>query len=114
VTLFLNQSQDTPKLCIHVVDADGNPVDLSPFPQVNFFLKRSWRDPDNAAIVALTLGNGVRLLTPTDDGVVEATIDASIVAALQVLRPYPWRLSIVSNIGETATPATGYLVINAA
>lgn len=109
--LFLNNSGDTGKVCIHVEDSDSNPLDLGLYTAVKFILKRMASDPDDAAVFTADLDSNLALLAPTDDGVAEVTIPASTVSTMRVLRPYPWRLELTNGTGEKGSVRNGTLTI---
>lgn len=113
IELTLNQSQDTGKLCVHVVDSDGNPIDLSLYANVTFLLKRHLDDDDASAILtASVIGSNLTVLDPSDDGVCEVTVPKSVMTSLRVLAPYFWRVSLISGTDEQSTPVTGILMVN--
>jgi hypothetical protein len=111
LTLYLNHSGDTGKLCLHAKDSDGNPLDLGLFTAVEFILQRMSGDPDDAAVFTAGLSSGLSLSSPSDDGVAEVTIPKTTVAAMMTGRAYPWRLKVTNGTGEVSSAQSGKLVI---
>lgn len=101
---------DAPKLCIHVVGSDGNPVDLSPFSLV-FTLKRSYLDTDAAALFQGTDSSGaISVLGASADGVCEVTIPKSATSQMMTYKQYFWDLKLVTGLNDPFTAAKGILV----
>jgi hypothetical protein len=101
---------DTGKVCVHVVDGDGEPIDLAPFSEITFRLKRSVQDADDAALFVGTMtGADILILNPSTDGICEVTIPASAAAQMMLGRPYYWTCSVTNQLGDDATPVYGTL-----
>ena len=97
-------------ICVHVVAADGDAINLSPFPQITFTLKRSVQDADAEAVFQGTLtGGNIRLLQPVSDGICEVTVPAAAAATLMIGRKYYWTIKLTSGTGSVSTPVYGTL-----
>ncbi len=102
---------DTIKACVHVVDADGNSIDLSVFEELTFTLLRSTQDDVSAAVFQGTETAGdISILSPSDDGVCEVIIPALSAVQMRIGRPYYWTLEITTQAELTFTAAYGTLL----
>jgi hypothetical protein len=107
IRLSLPYSDDG-KICVHVVDSANEPIDLSPFTEITFTLKRSLQDLDSEAVFQGTLtGGNISVLTPTEDGICEVTVPASATAQLMLGKPYYWTCKLTSASGSASTPVFG-------
>src|SRR5712691_6103885 len=101
---------DTGKVCVHVVDADSEPIDISLFDEITFRLKRSVQDADDAALFVGTLtGSDITILNPAKDGVCSVTIPESVSAQMMIGQPYYWTTKLTNQVGEESTPVYGTL-----
>lgn len=101
---------DTGKVCIHVVDSDGEDIDLAPFLELTFTLKRSTQDDDTAAVFQGTETAGdILILAPSKDGICEVVIPAVNAAQMRISRPYYWTLKLTTQTNLSSTPAYGTL-----
>lgn len=101
---------DTGKVCVHVTDSDGEPIDLAPYAEITFTLKRSVSDADATAVFQGTkTGGAIVILNPSNDGVAEVTIPQTAAATLMIGRPYFWTVQLTSQLGASFTPAKGQL-----
>lgn len=101
---------DTGEVCVHVTDSDGDAIDLAPFAEITFTVKRSMQDDDSAAVFQGTLtGGALALLTPTEDGIFKATVPAARAALMMLARPYYWTAKLTSGTGAVSTPVYGTL-----
>lgn len=74
-------------------ETDGDPFDLTDY-DVNFFIKRSLQDSDDAAEFNGTLGAGVVLGFTLKDGIVDVTIPVAVTNNLRYGRLYPFYLAL--------------------
>lgn len=96
---------DTGKICVHVVDSDEEPIDLAPYTEITFTLKRS--SQDSAVLFKGTLtGGDIAILSPSEDGVCEVTVAA---LSLMIGRPYYWTVQLTNALGDLFTPVFGTL-----
>ena len=98
---------DTARVCVHVVDSDGESIDLSAF-ALTFRLLRSMQDDVSAAIFVGTDSGGEISFLDVKDGIAEVAIPGSASAVLMIGRPYPWTMTL-TNSGNSFTPVSGLL-----
>jgi hypothetical protein len=95
------------KVCIHVVDSDGNTIDLEPF-ILTFRVKRSMQDADSAAIfIGTDTGGDIVPLNPTIDGACEVTIPQTSTIQMMVGRTYYWSITLTDVSNKSYVPAVG-------
>jgi len=106
------QVGSTVPLTFEVVKPDGDAYDLTDH-AVEFLIKRSLQDSDEAALWLgnLTLGIVFTYLAP--DGVVTVSIPVSASSLIRYGRLYPWILRVTTPAGEVFEPETGtFLALN--
>jgi hypothetical protein len=102
---------DDAKICVHVVDSAGNPIDLAPYTEITFTLKRSTQDLTSEAIfIGTKTGGQIVISNPSDDGICEVSIPAAAGATLMIGRPYFWTLKLTTGTGLVSTPVYGTLL----
>ena len=89
-----------------VLDADGQPVDLS-MADVTFTVKRRYRD---APYIVKTVDNGIELGGSGDTGELTVTIDPEDTAMLEATERFVWDIQY-DDIATIATPFSGRLVV---
>jgi hypothetical protein len=99
---------DDGSVCVHVKDAEGEPVDLSAFSEITFTIKRSQMDADADAVFQGTLtGGDITILSPTEDGIYQVTIPKAKSAEMMLGRPYYWTGKLTADTGAEGTPTYG-------
>lgn len=97
---------DDAKVCVHVKDADGEPINLAAFDEITFILKRSEGDLDVAAIFKGTLtGGAITILDPSSDGVCDVVVQNTSV--LMIGQPYYYKVILTDGLGKNSTPVYG-------
>src|ERR1700730_1501417 len=95
----------TGKVCIHVFDSDGNPIDIGQY-TLTFRLFRSMQDPDSAAIFIGT-GSAITVFTPSNNGICEVEIPSTVISSMMIGRVYYWTMTLVSGASEPFIPVYG-------
>jgi hypothetical protein len=104
---------DTGKLRIEVLNADGSPLDLTPFISILFTIKRSRQDSDAAAIFQGSLDAGIVIASDiTDNHAIDVSIPADNTAALRTGLLYFWDVQIKDTDDNTYTPCSGDLLVD--
>lgn len=100
---------DDAKVCVHVVDGDGEPVqNLASFAELTFTIKRSSGDADVNAIFQGTKTDGdIVILNPPEDGIFEVTLPHADVGVMLVGQAYFWTAKLTSSLGAVSTPVYG-------
>ena len=103
---------DTVPLTFEVSQPDGDPYDLTDN-TVEFFVKRSRQDSDDAALIHATLTSGIVFTYTASQGVVTVTLTNDRTALLRYGRLYYWQLRITNPAGQVFTPEEGtFLALN--
>lgn len=103
---------DTVPLTFEVSQPDGDAYNLTDHP-VEFFVKRSRQDSDDAALFHGVLDAGIVFTYDALQGVITVTIPLDKTALLRYGRLYYWQLRITTPAGEVFTPEEGtFLALN--
>lgn len=76
---------------------DGDPFDLTDY-NIDFFVKRSMQDGDEAAVWHGELNDGIVISFTVKDGQVDVRVAKSVAEDMLVGRLYPWYLKIQHSV----------------
>lgn len=100
---------DTVPLTFEVTQPDEDAYNLTDH-TVEFFVKRSRQDSDDAALYHGTLTQGIVFTYAATDGVVTVTISSDRTALLRFGRLYYWQLRVTTPAGQVFTPEEGTML----
>jgi hypothetical protein len=95
-----------------ITTVTNDPFDLTGC-KIVFTIKRSTQDTKLAALCSLAVGSGIAFTYTAADGTVDVTIPSIVTAAMRILRPYYWDLTIQDTAGIVSTPYSGTISVTA-
>lgn len=93
-----------------ITTATNDPLDLTNY-EVAFTIKRSTQDSQLAAVCDLRLGTGITFPFLATDGIVDVTIPSAVTAAMRILRPYYYDLTVIDTNDVVSTPYHGTISV---
>lgn len=94
-----------------ITTATNDPLDLTGY-NLAFTIKRSTQDSQLAAVWYGKLNQGITFPFLSTDGIVDVTIPSAVTAAMRILRPYYYDLTVNNNFGNVvSTPYSGTIAV---
>lgn len=103
---------DTVPLTFEITQPNGDAYSLIDH-TIEFLVKRSRQDSDDAALIHATLISGIVFTYTASQGVITVTLSNDRTALLRYGRLYYWQLRITTPGGQVFTPEEGtFLALN--
>jgi hypothetical protein len=111
MTLLSMTRGDTAVFDVALTDGAGDPLDITDA-TLTFTVKRRLSDPDSAAVVQKTTGNGITHGADPTDGTATITLDPDDTADLSTIgSSLLWDVQVTGAADDVHTPLSGRLAI---